>query len=86
MDESGDAPPNVFVTSQDLYIYAFALSDGWFAWKAKIADHGPFPMRPVWSADPTELPLKLDMSSEFLQKLFARGEMRAWYRNMKTPR
>src|SRR5207237_5703597 len=48
IDTGGNAPPNVFVASQDGYIYAFALSDGWFAWKRQISESEAWPIDPTW--------------------------------------
>ena len=47
-------PTHVFLTSQDGHVYAFALSDGWFAWKAKINTSGKnvYPLEAVVSEDP----------------------------------
>jgi outer membrane protein assembly factor BamB len=47
-------PAHVFLTSQDGHVYAFALSDGWFAWKATINTSGKtvYPLEVVASEDP----------------------------------
>ncbi len=47
-------PAHVFVTSHDGHVYAFALSDGWLAWKAKINTSGKtvYPLEAVVSDDP----------------------------------
>lgn len=57
--DRGTTPENVFIVSQDGYIYAFARSDGWSAWKSKIADSGQWPVDPTWSDDPLEMPFDL---------------------------
>jgi len=68
--DKGSTPHNVFVTSQDQYIYAFAQSDGWFAWKAQIANSGQYPIEPTWSDDPLELPFKAMAPSRWLERMF----------------
>lgn len=49
-------PAHVFLTSHDGYVYAFALSDGWLAWKARINTSGKtvYPLEAVVSEDPPE--------------------------------
>lgn len=49
---------HAFVTSHDGHVYAFALSDGWLAWKARINHTGKsvYPLEAVASEDPPPLP------------------------------
>ena len=49
---------HAFVTSHDGHVYAFAVSDGWLAWKARINHTGKsvYPLEAVASEDPPPLP------------------------------
>jgi outer membrane protein assembly factor BamB len=70
VDEDGT---NLFVTSQNGYIYAFAWSDGWFAWKYQMYTTVDRPIQPIWCDDPLQSFSQVEMSESYIR---TPGELR----------
>jgi outer membrane protein assembly factor BamB len=81
VDEDGT---NVFVTSQNGYIYAFARSDGWFAWKYRMYTTDDYPIKPLWCDDPLQSFAEIKVSESYIRTRLRREELEGW--QSKSPK